>query len=285
MDHVYFTIDMFPFKQILLNELDDDSSKHLKSKNARQFHSWVTAGGSWRGYTSGQMAEWLKSGYLPAEVMKGLREIAPPVENRTTIVFNDDDGEFHLDLACSGEDDFFSMPVYEKRALGCRIEAGIMFSGMTDQSVVRDYMVWIAKVLWSLESTGINCSLLLDFPSRNLMTGATGKRFASGTVFHNLVRVKRESEHSDFKSWSAMVSPAALRNFGFGLGCLHADDLGKQVSMSFGNGMPERHAWKCVYDSERRVISIENRYTAYDFPRADMDRQLAEAIEQMKQSQ
>src|SRR4029077_8218676 len=145
----------------------------------------------------------------------GLAEIVPYTENRTSIDWNEEDGEFHLDLAYSGADDYFSLPVQEKRAYGVRIEAGIMFSSGVSDSVITEYMLWIAKVLWTLESQGINCSLLLDFPSVDSIVhpkvrnsyGASNK---PPIAFHNLVQVKRENETSDFLSWSAMVSPAAL---------------------------------------------------------------------------
>ena len=59
------------------------------------------------------------------------------------------------------------------------------------------------------------------------------------TLYHWVVRVKKENEVSD-SNRDAMVSPASLRNFGFGAICLHANDAGGTPSDSMGRGVPER---------------------------------------------
>ena len=139
MKESFFQIDWFEFKNLLLAELDSKLGvPAMDSKNAVSFHRHTTAGGTWYGYTMAQMGEWLRDGYMPDEVIAGLASLVPPTENRASMEWNDDDGEFHLDLAYSGADDYFSLPVTEKRAYGCRIEAGIMFSSATDSKVIRD---------------------------------------------------------------------------------------------------------------------------------------------------
>src|SRR4029077_6589474 len=122
MSEVYFELPWFEFKNSMLAELEEDSSKWRGSKKSTAFHGNVNSGGSWYGYTSGQVSEWLKTGYMPDELVSGLTALLPPTENRSSILYNEDEGEFHVDLAMSGEDEFYSMPVYEKRAYGCRIE-------------------------------------------------------------------------------------------------------------------------------------------------------------------
>jgi hypothetical protein len=286
MNKHYFEVDWLDFKNAMFAELEDDSSKWRSSRNSTAFHGNVNAGGSWHGYTSGQVREWLKTGYMPSEIVAGLAALVPPTENRTSILWDEEEGEFHVDLAMSGEDECYSMPVYEKRAYGCRIEAGIMFSASTPADTIREYMIWIARTLWTLESQGVNCSLLLDFPSRDCIT----KSGMNPCEFHSLVRVKRESTYGDFRGWSAMVSPAALRNFGFALIDLHADSINGRSNSSYGRGMPDRVDWKVGYDKERKVISIENSYSPLrakvkGFPKFDMDQQLKAAIEEMRDSQ
>ena len=77
----------------------------------------------------------------------------------------------------------------------------------------------------------------------------------------------------------------ALRNFGFALGDLHADSIGGKTSGTFGRGMRDRVTWVTRYIPERRVIAIENQYSAHSFPADSMNKQLETALDQMRDSQ
>src|SRR4029077_11331085 len=143
---------------------------------------------------------------------------------------------------------------------GLSVEAGIMFAAMVSAKTVNAYTVWLCKVLHSLESSGIDCQLTLDFSSWNSVNDRSHTGAGSGTLYHTLVRVKKEGERADFKSWSPMVSPASLRNFGFGAITLHADSLKQPVSGSMGRGVPEQRDWTIGWDPARRVLQVKNAY-------------------------
>lgn len=278
-DVKYFTIDWADFKQKLLSGLSGQSDLKV---NRQKFLSRF-AGGSWEGFTRGQLERWLREGFQ-TEAIHGLTEFVPPIREKRKYVFNEDGDEFHYDLAASGDDKYMSSFTKRESIPGVAIEAGIMFSSSTSAETVNAYSVWLCKIAWSLESAGIDTQITLDFPSWNMNEG-NWRNAGEGTLFHNIVRVKKENEATDFLSWSAMLSPASLRSIGFALGDLHMDSLGLKTNSGWGRGMPDRVQWKCRYDSDRRVIVIENRYIGgYGslFPEEDMSRQFRECLKEMQ---
>jgi len=284
-NQLYFTIDWADFKDKLRQVIVENKSANFAPKNKSAFERWAKQSGSFSGVSLGQMQRWLTDGYQ-TESIHGLAEFTPPIREKRKLRFNEEGDEFHLDLAYSGMDNYMSEWTKRESIPGVAIEAGIMFSGGTDSKVVAAYETWICKVAYSLESAGIDTQITLDFPSWNLgNAGGDYSRISagSGKLYHNIVRVKKENEASDFLSWSAMLSPAALRNFGFCLGVLHCENRGERCSSSFGRGVPERRNWKCRYDADRRVIVIENHYMhAGSFPAEDMTRQFRECLREMQ---
>ena len=286
MAELYFTIDWADFKSNLKQVIVESKPANFAPINRRAFEEWSKSAGSFSGVSLGQMQRWLTDGYK-TESIHGLSEFTPPIREKRKLRFNEEGDEFHVDLAYSGVDNYMSEWTKRETIPGVAIEAGIMFSGGTDSKVVAEYETWICKIAYSLESAGIDCQITLDFPSWNLgyKVDSSDRRIraGSGNLYHNIVRVKKENEASDFLSWSAMLSPAALRNFGFALGTLHCESRGEKVSGSFGRGVPERSNWKCRYDANRRTIVIENNYMhARSFPFEDMTRQFRDCLREMQ---
>ena len=281
-NHLYFTVDWADFKaQLKAVIVEGKSASEFLKVNARSFEEHAKHAGSFTGVSLGQMQRWLTEGYQ-TESIHGLSEFTPPIRDKRKLRYAEEGDEFHLDLAYSGVDNYMSEWTKRETIPGVAIEAGIMFAGMVDSKTVAEYETWICKVAYSLESAGIDCQITLDFPSWNL-SGSRYNRAGSGKLYHNIVRVKKENEASDFLSWSAMLSPAALRNFGFALGDLHCDSRGERISSTFGRGVPERRNWKCRYDSDRRVIVIENAYNrGGNFPADDMTRQFRDCLREMQ---
>jgi hypothetical protein len=135
----------------------------------------------------------------------------------------------------------------------------------------------------SLEMSGIDAVLTLDFPSWEGVNDSSRKRagIAGSTLYHSVIRVKRENEISDFKSWSAMVSPAALRNFGFGAICLHANEIDGTPSGTMGRGVPERSEWKIRWDAARKTMVVENCYMGKPFNEDYMTSELKKCMKQI----
>jgi hypothetical protein len=269
----YFQIDWFDYKKILKATVLDGNGPTLNNNTTtRSFATHVSDSGSWRGYTDGQLKRWISEGYAPPEMVGGLSNLIPPMREKSRTIWNEDGDEFHVDRAMSGTDNFMSSQSRREVIPGLKIEAGIMFSSATNHTVVNNYTIWLCKVLFSLEQSGIDTQLTLDFPSWESVNDSSRKRAGTSgsTLYHSVVRVKKEGEISDFKSWSTMVSPAALRNFGFGAICLHANEINGTPSGTMGRGVPERSEWKLVWNEERRVLIVENAYTSSSFPESKM---------------
>jgi hypothetical protein len=279
----YFTIDWADFKEILKRALIDDKAPEFQvSGNRSRFMEWVRRSGSFTGVSLGQMQRWITEGFR-TDSIKGLSEFTPPIRDKRKLIFGEEGDEFHFDISAGGDENYMSHFTRKEQIPGVSISAGIMFAGMVDAETVAAYNTWICKVAYSLESAGIDLEITLDFPSWNLRESGTRISAGQGTLWHNLVRVKKENEASDFLSWSAMMSPAALRNFGFALGTLHCDSKGVQVSHSFGRGVPERHSWNCRYNHERRTIEIVNAYMdSGKFPEERMTKEFRECLKKMQ---
>jgi len=281
-EELFFTIDWAEFKSHLKTVIVDKSRANFLKINRASFEKHATHSGSWSGVSLGQLERWLTQGYQ-TESIHGLSEFVPPIREKRKLRFTEEGDEFHFDLAASGVDNYMSEWTKREAIPGVAIEAGIMFSGSVDSVVVGAYNTWICKIAYSLESAGIDCQITLDFPSWNLGGRGSSRSAGSGKLYHNIVRVKRENEASDFLSWSAMLSPAALRNFGFCLGDLHCESRKEEISWSFGRGVPERRSWKCEYDADRRVIRIQNAYMdSRSFPADDMTRQFRDCLREMQ---
>ena len=280
----YFTMDWMEFKAILKSVVFDGTELKLNTThNADYITRKLTATGSWEGFTPNQVKEWLKDGYQP-DALKGLGDNVKPIREKRKFRFVEEGDEFHYDLAYAGEDRYMSEMTPREKIPGAAIEAGIMFSSATDAKVISAYSVWLCKMAYSLESAGVDCQITLDFPSKGMVSGSR----TDSKIWHNIVRVKREMDLSDFLSWSAMLSPAALRSFGFCLGTLHADSKNQRVAYNFGYGMLGiRNDWKVAWDSKRRVIVVENPYhggATHSFPEERMTAQFKAVLGQMTQA-
>jgi hypothetical protein len=249
----YYRIDWADFREFLKAAIFERKTPGMtRPANVRQTLDHMR-GNDWAGFSEGQLKRWISEGF-ETESIHGLSDMIPPIREKRRIVWNEDGDEYHHDMMLSGDDNFMSEWTKRESIPGVAIEAGIMFSGSVSARTVAAYSTWLCKLAFSLESAGIDTEITLDFPSWNLRE--RGVR----TLFHNVVRVKKENEQSDFLSWSPMLSPAALRAFGFTLGYLHADRDNFDCSRSFGRGVPERAEWKVEYDETRRVFVVENQY-------------------------
>jgi hypothetical protein len=281
-NELFFQIDWADFKQQLKTvAIDGKSADWISTLNRQSFEHDVTRSGSFSGTTLGQIQRWLSEGYQ-TEVIRGLTEFVPPIREKRKLRFNEEGDEFHFDIAASGGDSYMSEWTKREVIPGVALECAIMFSASTNAEIVAQYQSWICKIAYSLESSGIDCQITLDFPSWNQADERYRKESGTGRLFHNIVRVKKENEASDFLSWSAMLSPAALRNFGFALMDAHCDSIGERISGSKGRGVPEKQ-WGCRYNAERRVIQISNQYMhPYDFPSDEMTRQFRDCLKEMQ---
>jgi hypothetical protein len=180
-----------------------------------------------------------------------------------------------LDRALSGDDTYMSQWTERENIPGVAIEAEIMFASSVSAEVVNAYNVFICRALLTLESEGIDCQVTLKFSSDDAAQ--------DGSFLHSIVRVKKENEATDFRSFSAMLSPAALRSFGFVSLILHADQRGQDASPTLGRGNRNSTEWAIDWNQERRVLEFRCPYVgAYSFPEEAMQAKLKAALHEMR---
>jgi hypothetical protein len=250
------------------------------AENQKQFKEYVTPTGSrakWTGYGTEEIKRWIVSGYQVQGLILGDPPV--PIRDKRKLRFNEDEGEFHYDLAMSGDDNYFSEWTKREIIPGLAVEAEISFVCSTDNKILTDYFAWICRAVYSLEENGVDCQVSLTMTMPNVFGGyGDPKR-------RTIVRVKKENEISDFTFWSAMISPACFRTFGFCAQTLNADAHGRKVSSGQGSNSGSRQ-WSVKFNPDRRVMEIKCPYSGggYSFPEEDMTRQLHEALAETRKA-
>jgi len=269
-----FVIDWPDLKDKAKRLIKGDSNFIGLPGNRQQSEGFVR-GGSWHGFTGGQLDRWLTSGF-EAEAIKGLAEFTPPIREKRRLQFLEEGDELHLDLAWSGADNYFSEWTKREIIPGLAVEATITFSAAVQAEIVNAYLTWLCRALYSLESSGVDCQVTLS---------VIGDGLWSGGKAHTVIRVKKENETSDFLSWSAMLSPAGLRGLGFVAFALHGESENKTVSSHLGHGrIPETQSWNIGYDAERRIVKVNAQYDATSFPEEKMTNDLRGILKQLSNS-
>ena len=220
------------------------------------------------GYSSAQAQDWLANGYRD-EALQGLEDFAPPIREKRRFVYGEEGDEIDLSAAWSGEDNF--MTHWTKRDVipGVSLVFEMAFVCHTSASVIIAYERWLARATEAITAAGIDPEISISFPGQ--LCGIGGR----GTLNHtSLVRVKRANETVDIHAWSAMLSPAAYRSFGFLSKLMHGEEMGQRV----GYGLSQNHggnSWAVEYDNENGQIVVRCPFSPNGrFPEEDMTAQL-----------
>lgn len=239
----------------------------------------VDSQASWYGYSRGQLERWLTEGFS-TNVISDLSEFNPPIREKRKLRFSEEGDEFHFDLAASGDDNYMSEWTKRDSIPGVSLECEIGFTSSTDSSVVNAYNAWLCKVVYSLESVGVDCEILLNLTCDS---DGGGNLFQSNRSEKGQTRiiVKKENEITDFVSFSPMLSPAAVRTFGFAAQAMHTDKRKRPVSTTHGYWDTPR-TWEVKWDSEGSKLRISaTTMHPYEFPEEKMNQKLTAALREM----
>jgi hypothetical protein len=273
----YFTIGWNDLREIVKEALTNRRVAGLEiAANREQIQAHTTGvGRGFYGYTPAQLLSWVNDGFQ-TEILDSLDD-TKPIREKRRYRYVEEGEEIHVDRALSGEDNFMSDWTKRESIPGAAVEAEVMFSAGTSSDIVNAYNVWLCRAISSLEAAGIDTQLTLKFSSQDCFNGA-----GDG---HTIVRVKSENEDLDFASFSAILSPACLRTFGFVAICLHAESAGKPASGSLGRGrynVKPTPDWGVNFNSKRGVLEVNCPYQPKSFPAERMDSALKSAIKDMK---
>jgi hypothetical protein len=197
------------------------------------------------------------------------------VREKRRYIYAEDAEEIFVDRVLSGEDAYMGGWTNQTIIPGISIEADVMFSAMVSSEIVNDYNIFICQCIQSLEESGIDCELTLNFQSNESLGGKYRGRH--DLPVHNVVRVKRENEASDFGSFSPMISPAALRTFGFAAIMIHNEIRRVKAPAGLGRGHRGR-SWDVKYDDTSGKILFQCEYSPRSFPISTMQTKFQNAI-------
>jgi hypothetical protein len=277
-DKERFVIDYPELKRIIERKANGENVCK-NSDNERLLDSHVNGcRTSFHGYTSEQLKRWLKSGY-EAPGISGLGNFNPPIREKRRYRYNDDSGELHVDRAISGEDSFYGEWTKQERIPGANIEVNVGFLAGTKAEVVNGFNVFACRAVKALETAGIDCQVSFKISSQGAIYNSEWS--------HVVIRVKKENEAVDFRSFTPMLSPAAFRTFGFAGIILHAERNGTKASSGLGSGRAfnsPRPDWGVKYDSEQRKIILDSPPMPTFFPEEMLTNQFRKAVQDMRKN-
>jgi len=256
-------------REIIGKAFQGDFSAFTKSPGTAK--SVMSDFGSFKGYSESEAKDWLANGYTD-EALQGLQDFTPPIREKRKFVYGEEGDEIDLSAAWAGEDNFMTHWTKRETIPGISLEFFIACAGITSAKIVNEYERWIAQAVQAIQSAGID-------PEISIVFG--GKSDWDSVHREERVIVKRAGEAADILSWSAMLSPACYRTYGFLAKILHGEARGKRVSTSIGKGTEYRD-WRCYFDPERGVIRSIIPWVPSEFPELKMTDQLRLAIEELR---
>jgi hypothetical protein len=212
---------------------------------------------NWAGSTNAEMLNWLNNGYqVPG--LDGVDSTLIPGAPKRKLRFAEEGDEMLIDLAWSGVDEPFI--TWDKRMTkpSLQVKISTSFSATIPARIVNAYQSWIARMLQTIDSFGLDMQVDLISPGIGQFRGIDSKH----TV---ITRVKDSGTATDFANWSPMFSPGGFRQMTFLAIIQSADRAGKEVG--YGLGRPtDCHEWKLKYDSDTNELTVTNNNDGSDFP-------------------
>jgi hypothetical protein len=270
-----FNVDWNTLKETMV-KCTQGQKPAIRPHNASLFDRWLNhPSRDWTGFSAEDIKRWLSHGYK----LDGLNFDNPPIpiREKRRLIFTDDGDEFHLDRALSGEDTFTSEWTKRDVIPGLAIEAEIGLSSATSSTVMTAYFQFLCRAIYALEQAGVDLQVTLNLTCCELFGRSSNK------VYSTKLRVKRENEATDFSAWSAMLSPAAMRAYGFCAQTLHADNSQQDCPSYMGMyRVPFLKEWAVDWDAKEARIHIRAvQHNATEFPAEYMENQLREALAAM----
>lgn len=270
---VPFNIDVAELKTLMLRAIAGDVSFLKMDGNRSRLRDQIKRSetpDSWRGFHNAELESWIKTGYK-SEVFQDLHDFSPPLRKRRRMIYAEE-GEMQIDLAMGGFDMPFTQWTKQDRVPGLSVDVRLDFSGSTSGETVVQYERFVARMLFTLVSEGIDLDV-------NVILGTKGSGTVDSRKYAIRVNVKRENEATDFARWAVMVSPAGLRGMLFLAVILACDKAGEVCNSGYGQPVsPDK--WDMVFQPETRKLTIECPKSPRGFPESDMNEKLRTVISQ-----
>jgi len=221
--------------------------------------------GNWTGATNAETLNWLQNGYM-VPGLDGVDSTLIPGAPKRKLRFAEEGDEMLIDLAWSGVDEHFI--TWDKRMTkpSLQVKISVSFSSIIPFRIVNSYQSWVARMLQTIDSFGLDMQVDLIAPGTHQLNNDPGKHTA-------VIRVKESGEANDFSNWSPMFSPAGYRHLTFLAIVKSADVLNIPVAMGLGKVI-DANEWTVVYDKETNVLTVKNNNDMSDFPEFAMTQKL-----------
>jgi hypothetical protein len=218
---------------------------------------------SFAGCTREDMRGWIDNGY----VATGMK-LKPAVNSRPRRKMRfAEEGELQVDMALSGHDTPYLTWGKRTRTPGLKLKVELAVRGNTPAAVLKDYAEWLAALVAGMQGKGFDLEIDVVSRAKGVVNGSTAQVDVG-------VRVKRFGRKSDLKSWGAIMSPGGFRHLIFLARILACEANGKPASPNFGGSFGP--AWGLDFDANTRTLTVKCAAVSAEFPREEMDRQLAE---------
>jgi hypothetical protein len=233
---------------------------------------------SFTGGSEAQVKEWLTKGYDRKVKASGVTTGDVYAKPRRRMRWTDD-GDLDVGQALAGAD--FPFYAWDKRPTkpGLSMMIEVCFHAGVKPRILTEYGEWITAQIKRLEMIGYDLDVNVVMPLRNLFETGQGHRYQERIDL--TVSLKRENETADFKSWSAMFSPAGFRCMGFTAMHLAAHDTGRKCQYGLGQPAPSGR-WDVLLNQNTRQMRVTCPPGPSSFPAEEMTDAFLAALPEAK---
>lgn len=267
-----FTVDWHELKSTLLAAFRGDFSAYPEHGNYVQSHL-VTPNEGWQGYTGEDTKRWLEFGFN-SNAIKNLGDFNPPLRKKRRLLYVEEGDEFHYDLAASGDERFMTTWTERERIPGCKINIALGFQAGVSETVLNRYARWVCKAIYSIIAIGIDPEIVIHYKADGMVSGENGPH-------DTRIRVKKEQEVMDFKSFSPMLSPAQFRAYMFCAMYLHCESRGRKITGGHGHSSRYFNQWGVDWEKDEKKLYIRCDYHGNNFSEERMEGYLRAALKEM----
>lgn len=185
---------------------------------------WAVDSYGFYGGTSDKMKTYLTDGYSVPE-FDAIEPMVPTRQKR--IIRFGEDGDLDVGVALSGDEYSFLEITRKESKPGVNLVIGSSFMANTPTRTISEYGTWCGSVIGGLQSAGIDPAVTYRIRGSEMCRGESDNTTID-------IVLKKESEPTDFHSFSAMFSPAAYRMLGFASIIWCADERKQEVQSNLG---------------------------------------------------
>ena len=264
-----FVVEWAKVRARFLDEIEGRGQRNPYSVEAfENLRNGTWAGGSFLGATKDQAIGWVRNGYNPPEFAHAAGYVQPVMHG--SWVYDEEGENVDVGAALSGDDEPFVDWAEAPSRPGLKLNIELAFLGSTPARVIAEYGAWVAGMLSTFETQGIDLELDVELPSQSGLC-----KEDQHSANQMIVRVKRPGEIMPFEDWSSLFSPSGFRTLGFTTRAMACEEWGMTCRTGFGQS-GKRPNWDAQYDANARHLSIHRPPSPTSFDAERLTKQIAD---------